>query len=163
MRLKITLLFLILFQVISGYGKEPSTSDHNPLTENEKTILLRLVNEARSKGYRCGGKKMQPADPLVWNEQLEIAAEKHSQDMSRHRFMGHDGSDGTSFSSRITKAGFKWTSCAENVAEGYETVEKVVDGWLNSPSHCKNLMDPRSKFMGAARDGTFWTQDFGGK
>ena len=122
-----------------------------------------LVNEARSKGCGCGSQKMPPVGAVVWDEKLESAAEKHSLDMAKHRFMGHDGSDGSSFSARITKAGFNWTSCAENIAEGYETVEKVVDGWLKSPSHCKNLMDPRSKFMGAARSGTYWTQDFGGK
>jgi uncharacterized protein YkwD len=163
MKIKFTILFQILFLVLSGYGKEPATSARNLLSENEKELMLNLVNQARSNGCRCGSKKMPPAGPVAWSEQLETAAQKHSQDMASHRFMGHDGSDGTSFSSRITKAGFKWTSCAENVAEGYPTVEKVVDGWLNSPSHCKNLMDSRSKFMGVARDGTFWTQDFGGK
>jgi uncharacterized protein YkwD len=163
MKLKFTILIPILFLFLSGYGNEPATFARNPLSDNEKELLLNLVNEARSKGCRCGSQKMPPAGPVEWNEQLEKAAEKHSQDMARHRFMGHDGSDGSAFSARITKAGFKWASCAENIAEGYETVEKVVDGWLNSPSHCKNLMDPRSKFMGVARDGTFWTQDFGGK
>ena len=125
--------------------------------------MLNLVNQARSRGCMCGVKKMQPVGPLVWSEQLETAADKHSKDMDKHRFMSHDGSDRSNFSARITRAGFKWTSCAENIAEGYETVEQVVDGWLNSPPHCKNLMDPWSKFIGAARAGSFWTQDFGGK
>jgi uncharacterized protein YkwD len=163
MKIKITILFLNLFLVLSGYGKEPVTSAYNQLSENEKKLMLNLVNQARSWGCKCGSLKMLPTGPVSWNEQLEVAAIKHSQDMAKYRFMEHDGSDGSKFSARITKAGFVWTSCAENIAEGYESVEEVLDGWLNSPSHCKNLMSSRSKFMGVARVGNYWTQDFGGK
>ncbi len=162
-QLRLTTLFLILSLMVSAQRRESASSTGNPLSENEKKRLLELVNEARSKGCRCGSRKMPPVGAVSWNEQLETAAEKHSLDMARHKFMSHEGSDGSKFSARLTQAGFKWTSCAENIAEGYESVETVVDAWLNSPLHCKNLMDPRSRFMGVARTGTYWTQDFGGK
>jgi uncharacterized protein YkwD len=39
----------------------------------------------------------------------------------------------------------------------------VIDGWLKSPGHCKNLMDKSYKEMGVAKVGTYWTQEFATK
>ena len=163
MKFKISILFLILLCGLSAHKNHPKLPGQNPLSENNKKNLLNLVNDARSKGCNCGNQKMPPVAAVTWNKQLEAASIKHSQDMYENRFMRHSGSDGSTFSARITKEGFKWTSCAENIAEGYETEQQVVDGWLKSPEHCKNLMSPRYQFMGVARVGTYWTQDFAGK
>ena len=50
---------------------------------------------------------------------------------------GHSG-----FNSRakaIQKSMNSVTSVAENVAEGQMTAREVVDGWLHSPGHKKNI------------------------
>jgi uncharacterized protein YkwD len=56
----------------------------------------------------------------------------------------------------------------ENLATGIMTPEEAVSGWLHSPHHCANLMEPRFTQMGVAfavneRDeaGVYWTQEFG--
>jgi uncharacterized protein YkwD len=46
---------------------------------------------------------------------------------------------------------------------GYTTEKQVVDAWLKSPGHCKNIMNKNYKEMGVARVGTYWTQTFGTK
>ena len=162
MSLKISILLLLLLGGLNNKNIS-GTSTQNSISKIDKKQLLFLVNEARSKGCNCGNQHMQPAGPVKWDDQLEDAAMKHSRDMDRNHFMRHDGSDGSSFSTRISKSGFKWTSCAENIADGYETEQEVVEGWLNSPMHCKNLMNPRYEYMGVARSGNYWTQDFGSK
>jgi uncharacterized protein YkwD len=156
-------LFILLSCLLTGHSKEPESPIRNTLSEEGKKTLLLLVNEARSQGCMCGNQKMPPVGPVSWNDQLESAAVKHSNDMSKHHFLSHTGSDGSTFSIRITKEGFKWHSCAENIAEGYETEQQVIDGWLKSPGHCRNLMNPGYLFMGVARSGSYWTQDFAGR
>ena len=46
-------------------------------------------------------------------------------------------------------------------------MEVVVRGWLDSPGHCENIMDPRFEEMGIAyaagrsgRRGLYWVQLF---
>ena len=55
----------------------------------------------------------------------------------------------------------------ENLAAGVPTPEEAVAGWLQSPAHCQNLMDPRFTDMGVGftvnpKDPSviFWTQVF---
>jgi uncharacterized protein YkwD len=157
------ILFVLLSWCMTGYRSDPESTKRNALSENGKKTLLALVNEARSRGCNCGNQKMPPAGTVRWDDQLEAAALKHSIDMSEHQFLSHTGSDGSTLGSRIIREGFKWRSCAENIAEGYETEQQVVEGWLKSPGHCKNLMNPAYSFMGAARSDSYWTQDFAGR
>ena len=163
MNLRTMILFVLLSWGMIGHSSDQESSTRNALSENGKKTLLSLVNEARSRGCKCGNQKMPPVGMVKWDDQLEAAALKHSMDMSKHQFLSHTGSDGSTLGSRIIKAGFKWSSCAENIAEGYETEQQVMEGWLKSPGHCKNLMNPSYSLMGAARSGTYWTQDFGGR
>ena len=53
----------------------------------------------------------------------------------------------------------------ENIAYGPKSAEEVVQGWLSSPGHCENIMDPRFAEMGiayapgrASRRGLYWVQ-----
>ncbi|TNE96465.1 MAG: CAP domain-containing protein, partial [Gammaproteobacteria bacterium] len=68
---------------------------------------------------------------------------------------------------RITETGYQWSVAGENIAAGYDKVSTVMKGWLNSPGHCKNIMDPRfSEFAvervnaSSADYDNYWTQVF---
>jgi hypothetical protein len=43
------------------------------------------------------------------------------------------------------------------------SINEVMNGWIKSPGHCKNLMNPQFKEVGVAEDHTYWVQDFGGR
>jgi uncharacterized protein YkwD len=36
-----------------------------------------------------------------------------------------------------------------------------MNGWLGSEGHCKNIMSANLKEVGVAREGNYWTEDFG--
>jgi len=126
-----------------------------------KTSMLEEVNKLRRSGCNCGEDTMPPVPDLVWNEQLEKAAGRHAKDMSGNNLSGHTGSNGSSPFDRISDAGYHWSACGENVAYGYASVKDVVAGWKTSPGHCRNMMDAGFRELGAAREGTYWVQDFG--
>lgn len=123
--------------------------------------MLDQVNQIRAKGCRCGRKRMPPAPPLSWNDQLAATANSHAKDMQRNRFMGHRGSNGSRIGERATLAGYNWQSIAENVAWNTQTVSNTVQGWKNSPGHCKSMMSSAYREMGAANVGAYWVQVFG--
>ena len=138
------------------------------LPEEEET--LRLLNGHRAAGENCGGIDYAQVAPLSMHGALLGAARAHSLDMAEHGFVGHEGSDGSTFEQRIDAAGYPgqlpW---GENVAAGYATPEDVVAGWMGSPGHCANIMEPGFVEIGvgyAFREdspyGAFWTTDFGG-
>lgn len=133
-----------------------------PATIN-KTLMLQLVNEVRKNGCQCGATYYAPAPALTWNTQLELAAYNHSSDMYKNNYFSHTSLDGATAGDRIKKAGYTWTAFGENIGKGYSTERSVIEAWIQSEGHCKNLMNSKYKEVGVARVGTYWTQAFGAK
>jgi uncharacterized protein YkwD len=129
--------------------------------------VLSLVNAARAKPRKCGQTQFAAAAPLALSAILSRAALIHSQDMANKKFFDHRGSDGSTVGTRAARVGYKWRTVGENIAVGVETPEDVVQGWLDSPGHCANIMAPGFTDMGIAfvvdrksEPGIYWTQVF---
>lgn len=151
------------WMVLTAPFAPPGTNDASATNSR----VLELINAARVRGRRCGRKTFTAATPLQQHADLDSAALVHAQDMAAHSRLGHGGSDGTMPADRVTRAGYAWSSVAENVAAGQTTVEEVVDTWLQSPGHCTNLMNPRYSETGvayavnpASDKGIYWVQVF---
>jgi uncharacterized protein YkwD len=103
--------------------------------------------------------------PLTINPKLESAAKVHARDMAEHEKMSHDGSDGSTPGTRITKQEYRYRACGENVARGQENVRQVMRTWFDSPPHKKNILGDFTEMGGAfakSADGQlFWCVDFG--
>jgi uncharacterized protein YkwD len=131
--------------------------------------VLAAVNDARASARTCGDKSFPPAPPLTWNAQLGAAALAHSSDMVARRFFAHRAPDGSTVGERATREGYRWRIIGENIAVGQTSAGEVVAGWLASPGHCVNIMEPRFTEMGAAYairterfpGRVYWTQAFG--
>ncbi len=130
-----------------------------------KDLMLNIVNTARVHDCKCGTEKQKAAPALKWNDALEKAAQKHANDMTREKFFSHTGSDKSTVGNRVERENFNWIIVGENIAQGHLNEEMVVKGWMESPGHCKNIMNPEFKYMGVAvsLDGTYWVQVFADK
>jgi uncharacterized protein YkwD len=131
--------------------------------------VLTLTNARRAAGATCGGQYFAPAAPLEPSAPLQSAAELHSRDMGERNYFDHTSLDGRSPGDRIRAAGFSARAWGENIYGGASTPAEAVDGWMNSPGHCKNIMDPHFRYLGVgyakvpgSRMSFYWTQDFGG-
>ncbi|MGD1898836.1 MAG: CAP domain-containing protein [Phormidesmis sp.] len=125
--------------------------------------VLKLTNEFRRKN----GLK-----PLVLDQSLEKAADRHSQAMAKEDFFSHTGKQGESPSDRAKSAGYESGFVGENIAAGYGTPELVVQGWIDSPGHRANLLNSSYNEIGVGyyfqqndtgnvNYGSYWTQVFG--
>jgi uncharacterized protein YkwD len=83
--------------------------------------------------------------------------------MNKNNYFSHTGLDGSSPGDRITRVGYNWRAYGENIAKGYTSEQAVMNGWLQSEGHCKNIMSSNVKEMGVGRDGNYWTQVFAAK
>jgi uncharacterized protein YkwD len=130
--------------------------------------FLNDINLARQNGCNCGHTYMPPAPPLVWNDQLENAALAHAKDMATKKYFSHTSKNGRSVADRVTAAGYffkgyKTFTVGENIASGQLSIAEVMDGWLKSEGHCRNLMNPAFKEVGIAEFNNYWVQDFGSR
>lgn len=130
--------------------------------------LLELLNAARAQPRQCGGQAFAATTPLAWNAILGAAAEAHSRDMANNNYFDHKDRNGGTPGDRAELAGYSYQQIGENIAAGQDTIRKVVDGWIGSPGHCANLMNPQFKELGAAYavdpksdSGIYWTAMFG--
>jgi uncharacterized protein YkwD len=129
---------------------------------------LELVNAARRQPRNCGKRHFDAARRVEWNEQLAAAALAHSRNMAQHGYFEHRGQDGSGVGDRADREGYRWRHIGENIATGQGSAHQVVAGWLASPPHCANIMNPLFTEMGAAyatsansKAGIYWTQVFG--
>ncbi|MGY2341202.1 CAP domain-containing protein [Pseudomonas sp. SDO5532_S415] len=130
--------------------------------------LLAELNVARSRPRQCGAQSFNATTPLTWNATLATAAETHSRTMANNNYFDHKDRDGRTPGDRAELAGYDFQQIGENIAAGQDSVRKVVDGWLTSPGHCANLMNPQFRDLGAAYAvdpksdaGIYWTVMFG--
>lgn len=129
--------------------------------------VLEAVNAVRATGAECDGVPQAPAPALERDELLEVSARLHSLDMIEQGYFDHTGLDGRSPFDRMAAAGFMGAGpLGENIAAGQRTVDEVMAGWMSSPGHCLNIMNPSYRVLGVGyADGsgeTRWTQNFGG-
>lgn len=116
------LIFLILIMSSTIYAQDEVT-----------TNLLNYVNETR---------QTVGINPLVFNSQLQAAAQNHSDDMAQRDELTHVGSDGSQFWERMQSAGYAITTGAENVLSRSDTnPESVFNQWFNSDAHRLNMLN----------------------
>jgi uncharacterized protein YkwD len=132
--------------------------------------LLAQVNAARSKPRLCGRQRFAAARPLAWNASLGAAAQGHSKAMAYGNYFAHQDPDGDTAADRARAAGFRGRQIGENIAAGQGSPSKAMAGWLASPGHCANLMNPMFTQVGAgyatdtrSDEGVYWTMLFGAK
>lgn len=129
-----------------------------PPASVEMQAVLALVNiERTSRGLV----------PLRFSANLNEAALGHTLDQAAQGDTFHfDPLDGSGPADRLTAAGYVFSRWGENVAAGFPTAAAVMQGWMNSSGHCKNILNPAFTEIGVGfvdggvRYNYFWTQAF---
>ncbi|HAS46103.1 MAG TPA: hypothetical protein DCS93_36820 [Microscillaceae bacterium] len=167
--------FLLLLTILGFYavssqaqpfrGCPKGTEYVKPINASFEKEVLRLVNVERKK---------HGLQPLTWNEKMARAARYHAADMAHDDYFSHDSYDpGGKMTcetfDRIRKFGF---GIAENIAAGSRTPVDVMQQWMTSEGHKRNILSTRSKSIGIGyyykprtNPGAkyFWVQNFSGE
>jgi uncharacterized protein YkwD len=121
--------------------------------------IFQLTNEARRKNG---------LPPLSWDDSLALKARDRSDDMLKNNYFSHTSPEGKTLKDRLQEekpATFRTISrIGENIYMGDKLdfsvdiktqARLIVDGWMTSPGHRKNILDPNYSHLGvgvAAKD-----------
>ena len=150
--LAVLIAMFAIFQV-SACARATSRADSSTAGANMDEQILYYTNKFReSKGRK----------PLQLEAVISQQARRHSRDMANGSTgFGHEG-----FEERVANVSKKMgrvAAAAENVAYGTLDAQAVVNGWIKSPGHRKNLLGDYNLIgIGTAGKGriTFFTQVF---
>lgn len=137
----------------------PLSPTPGPVPTGNAALEARVVELVNVRRASAG------CEPLVLEPRLTAAARGHSADMAARGYFAHTTPEGVEFSTRITRAGYTWSAAAENIAMGYRDAATVVNGWIGSPGHLRNIEDCRYRETGVglvhnASNTAYWTQVF---
>ncbi len=129
----------------TGSGTEVPVSGgakQRPAAGLSVETLVRLTNEAR----RTNG-----VAPLRVNGQLTRIAEERARDMLKKQYFGHVAPDGGSYPDVARTVGYRYKCLSENIASGeFASNQSLIDGWMQSPGHRKNLLSTDVDEIGIA-------------
>jgi len=120
---------------------------------------FQLEQLALTNGYRI----LMGLSALRLEHRLAATAAGHSDEMRRLRYFDHQSPDPErrTVTARAKLSGFTGAAVGENIARGYRSPAAVHRGWLESPGHHRNILDPDWEVMGVAYSSNLWTQVFG--
>ncbi|MGP3959211.1 CAP domain-containing protein [Nonomuraea sp. 3N208] len=130
---------------------KPSATTVGTTLENQ---VVKLTNAQRAK---AGCK------PLKHDVKLRVAAYGHSKDMVAKNYFDHTSPSGKDTGDRMKVAGFSpVSSWGENIAYGQRTAAAVMEDWMSSPGHKRNILACSYTHIGVGyvSSGSYWTQVF---
>lgn len=102
---------------------------------------------------------------VVLDAALSAQAQAHACDMGLRRYFSHTSPEGVGMEHRLRSAGLSGICRgAENIAKGQQTVAGVMQSWMDSAGHRRNILDARLTHVGfGLGPGQIWVQLFAGR
>ena len=155
----VSFISLAAFLLVPGHAEDAAHRTKS-VAELFSQRVLELTNVERSKAG---------LQPLKLQANLRDSATWKAHDMAVHNYFSHEDADGRDFSDRICSFGYQaWRALGENIAAGQDTPEQVVDSWMHSPGHRKNILNPAFTEIGIgyaldshSEYSVYWVQEFG--
>jgi uncharacterized protein YkwD len=130
-------------------------------TQAMRNAIVCLVNRERVS---------RKLHPLNVAKRLDNASQGWTNWMVANSTLAHVA-NGSDPGSRVSAAGYNWSSVGENIATGYATPRATLKAWMASTGHCQNMLNPSFADIGTgvsphpirgfASGAATWTNDFG--
>lgn len=165
-----TLAFTALTLLAAGCGAISSQEIYRvptdvaaPAPQDATVSVIRLINTERAA---------RGLEPLTPDPRLESAAQSHARHMAERDCYAHVCPGEPALDQRVRQAGYPYRKITENIHAAQTDPQRVVAGWMNSPGHRRNILDPDVTEIGVghvylAQDGGhtrhhhYWVADFG--
>nr|WP_317359284.1 CAP domain-containing protein [uncultured Tyzzerella sp.] len=113
--------------------------------------VVRLVNIERQKAGLA---------PLKIDTKLSNVARLKSEDMKKKGYFSHTSPTYGSPFDMLKQFNITYKTAGENIAKGQKTAQSVVDAWMNSEGHRRNILSKSFTHIGVGESSKHWTQLF---
>ncbi|MDX8045212.1 CAP domain-containing protein [Gracilibacillus sp. S3-1-1] len=133
-------------------NEEPESFDR-PSLDGYVQKVVELTNQARNENG---------VDTVNFDHDVANVAQNKAEEMADRNYFSHTSPTYGSPFDMLKAFDVEYTRASENIAAGQSTPEEVVESWLHSEGHRKNLLDPNVSHIGVgySPDGNYWTQMF---
>lgn len=140
----------------SPAGQAPTNEAQQKPTQGISAAESRVIELTNAQRRKHGLKDLQ-ADATLSN-----VARTKSNDMRTKNYFSHTSPTYGSPFDMIRDFGISYKSAGENIAKGQTSPEQVVDAWMNSEGHRKNILSADYTHIGVgySESGNYWTQMF---
>lgn len=132
-------ILLLILQVVRNYQ---ITGQAQVLAFATNTTVSGLLAETNANRVASG------LAPLSLSGSLNSAAQSKAQHMIDNNYWAHVAPDGTTPWDFINGVGYQYLKAGENLAFGFATSSSTVVGWMGSPTHRANILDPAYETVG---------------
>ncbi|HEY4602433.1 MAG TPA: CAP domain-containing protein [Cerasibacillus sp.] len=158
--------------------KQPTNVENNTQpTQNTKPSAPEQKQDETNKGYALNQYEQEVVEltnqertkrglkPFKINNELSQVAREKSRDMAVNGYFSHNSPTYGSPFDMMKKWGITYRTAGENIAKGQRTPQQVVQAWMNSDGHRKNILNPNFTEIGVGyiEKGNVWTQQFIGR
>ncbi|WP_077324539.1 CAP domain-containing protein [Virgibacillus siamensis] len=136
-------------------SQQQSQNQSQQLSQYEQQVVQLTNKERTERGL---------SELKVSTELSKVAREK-SRDMAENNYFSHNSPTYGSPFDMMKQFGISYRTAGENIAKGQRTPQEVVNAWMNSEGHRKNILNPSFTHIGVGyvENGNIWTQQFIGK
>ena len=103
--------------------------------------LIVLTNQERLK---------HNLSPLFPNNKLATAALNKANDLLKDEYFSHNSPDGKKFSLWVKEENYDYIIVGENLAMGFGSKEAIIEAWMKSEKHRRNILHDRYREIGMA-------------
>lgn len=136
--LALAAIAVLLLQVTAHIDEK----NDNILGISDNIATSQILDETNRERSNTGVDELSP------DSKLQAAAQAKARHMAHNGYWGHYGPDGTEPWNFIEDSGYEYRHAGENLAKSFRTNSGVVEGWMSSPEHKKNMLSPQYEHVG---------------
>ncbi|MBM7586587.1 putative YkwD family protein [Bacillus pakistanensis] len=148
----------------------PQTGNQNQ--ENNANSIQRNQNQNQTQGFvqevidlTNKEREKNGLSSLKSDSELSNVAQVKSEDMVNKDYFSHTSPTYGSPFEMMENFGIEYSTAAENIAAGQNSPEAVVNAWMKSSGHRKNILNKQVTHIGVGisqdqSQGIYWTQMF---
>lgn len=139
----LALFLLTLFSAVAMPRFAVAASYIRPTQAPLNATMQRIVERVNEERRKAGVKTM-----VTVNATLMECAQQYSAVEASISTISHTGPDGSTPGQRLRRCGYNWRHYGENLAAGFSNPDEVMNAWMNSPSHRRNILNPKVREIG---------------
>jgi uncharacterized protein YkwD len=135
----VALMLLLGIQLAFNFAQTGKLKVLGYATNVSESALLEFTNNNRARS---------DVPELTYNAKLAAAAQAKAEHMIENNYWSHFSPEGVSPWDFVNDSGYEYLKAGENLAYGFADSSGIVKGWMDSPPHAANIMDPKFAEVG---------------